>query len=222
MGSLGSTTSVRARQMRRVLARWQRSGLTLREFGERHGIPLSTLTWWRRVFRRAGEDAVNGALAETPVVFTEVPTPAGIPRPPAVLEPAGIWCGCRREPIATCCSGCSRPADGMLTLPASVRVFVARGASDLRRSFRSTARTSARGLAPGPVVRPGVRVLQPPTQSREVAGVGARRVLAAVPAAGGRELRGAGARRDQRPGAVPVAGRDRGGARAATLPSLTH
>jgi len=32
MGSMGSTTSVRARQMRRVLARWQRSGLTLREF----------------------------------------------------------------------------------------------------------------------------------------------------------------------------------------------
>jgi len=28
MGRLGSTTSVRARQMRRVLARWQRSGLT--------------------------------------------------------------------------------------------------------------------------------------------------------------------------------------------------
>jgi hypothetical protein len=86
MGSLGSTTSVRARQMRRVLARWQRSGLTLREFGERYGIPLSTLTWWRRVFRRAGEDEVNGALAETPVVFTEVPAPADVPRTPAVLE----------------------------------------------------------------------------------------------------------------------------------------
>jgi hypothetical protein len=86
MGSLGSTTSVRARQMRQVLARWQRSGLTLREFGERHGIPLSTLTWWRRVFRRAGEDEVNGALAETPVVFTEVPAPADIRRTPAVLE----------------------------------------------------------------------------------------------------------------------------------------
>jgi hypothetical protein len=53
MRSLGSTISVRARQMRRVLAGWQRSGLTLREFGEKRGIPLSTLTWWRRVFRRA-------------------------------------------------------------------------------------------------------------------------------------------------------------------------
>ncbi len=86
MGSLGSTTSVRARQMRRVLARWQRSGLTLRECGQQRGIPLSTLTWWRRVFRRAGEEEVNGALAETPVVFTEVPSPANVPRTPAVLE----------------------------------------------------------------------------------------------------------------------------------------
>ena len=37
MGRMGSTTSVRARQMRRVLARWQRSGLTLREFGQQRG-----------------------------------------------------------------------------------------------------------------------------------------------------------------------------------------
>ena len=85
MGSLGSTTSVRARQMRRVLARWQRSGLTLREFAEKRGIPLSTLTWWR-VFRRAGEDEVNGAAAENGVVFTEVPPPAKVPGTPAVLE----------------------------------------------------------------------------------------------------------------------------------------
>ena len=45
MGSMGSTTSMRASEMRRVLARWQRSGLTLREFGEKRGITLSTLTW---------------------------------------------------------------------------------------------------------------------------------------------------------------------------------
>ena len=55
MGRSGSTTSPRAREMRRVLVRWRRSGLTLREFGQQRGIPLSTLTWWRQVFRRAGE-----------------------------------------------------------------------------------------------------------------------------------------------------------------------
>jgi hypothetical protein len=86
MGSLGSTTSERARQMRRVLARWQRSGLTLREFGQQRGIPLSTLAWWRRVFRHAGDEEGNGAAAENAVVFTEVPPPANVPRTPAVLE----------------------------------------------------------------------------------------------------------------------------------------
>ena len=38
MGRLGSTTSVRAQQMRRVLAGWQGSGLTLREFGRDRGL----------------------------------------------------------------------------------------------------------------------------------------------------------------------------------------
>lgn len=89
MGRLVSTTTARARQMRRVLARWQHSGLTLREFGQQRGIPLSTLTWWRQVFRRAGEP-VNTASKSVPasdaVVFTEVPRPATVPTTPAVLE----------------------------------------------------------------------------------------------------------------------------------------
>jgi transposase len=86
MGRMGSTTSVRARQMRRVLAGWQRSGLTLREFGAKRGISPSTLSWWRRVFRDAGDEDGNGALAENPVVFTEVRPPANVPGTPAVLE----------------------------------------------------------------------------------------------------------------------------------------
>ncbi len=79
MGSMGSTSSARAREMRRVLALWQRSGLRLREFGEQRGIPLSTLRWWRRVFRAAG-------AAAPAVAFTEVPAPVSVPQPPAVLE----------------------------------------------------------------------------------------------------------------------------------------
>ena len=86
MKSFGSTTSVRARQMRQVLARWQRSGLTLQEFGEKHGIPLSTLSWWRRVFRHAGDEEGNGAAEDNSVMFTEVPQPANVPGTPAVLE----------------------------------------------------------------------------------------------------------------------------------------
>jgi len=75
--------------MRRVLARWHGSGLTLREFGQQRGIPLSTLTWWRQVFRRAGEPvnpAAKSAPASDAVVFTEVPRPATVPTTPPVLE----------------------------------------------------------------------------------------------------------------------------------------
>ena len=39
--------------MRRVLAQWERSGLTLTGFARRHGMAASTLPWWRRVFRDA-------------------------------------------------------------------------------------------------------------------------------------------------------------------------
>ena len=89
MGRMGSTTSPRARQMRRVLARWQRSGLTLREFGQQRRIPVSTLTWWRQVFRRAGETVNAGtknAPASDAVVFTEVPPRAIVPTPSPVME----------------------------------------------------------------------------------------------------------------------------------------
>jgi hypothetical protein len=86
MGRMGSTTSVRAREMRRVLAHWQHSGLTLREFGEKRGIPPSTLSWWRRVFRHAGDEDGNGVAAENAVVFTEVPLPTNVARTSAVLE----------------------------------------------------------------------------------------------------------------------------------------
>ena len=89
MGRLGSTTSARARQMRRVLARWQCSGLSLREFGQQHGIPLSTLMWWRQVFRRAGEPVTTtsrSAPSNDAVVFTEVARLTGRPMTPPVLE----------------------------------------------------------------------------------------------------------------------------------------
>jgi len=138
MGRMGSTTSVRAGQMRRELADWQRSGSTLREFGEQRGIPPSTLTSWRRVFRSAGEEEVNGGAAEKAVGFTEVPPAAKLARNPAVLEIVVDSRHLVRVPAgfdSDTTAGSPGPADDILTLPASVRVFVARGATDLRRSF---------------------------------------------------------------------------------------
>jgi len=75
--------------MRRELARWQRSGLKLREYGQQHGIPLSTLAWWRQVFRRAGAqvNAASKSVAATDAVtFIEVPKPATVPTTPFVVE----------------------------------------------------------------------------------------------------------------------------------------
>ena len=89
MVRMGSTTSMRARQMRRELARWQSSGLKLREYGQQHGIPVSTLMWWRQVFRRAGEQgsaASKRSRASDVVVFTEVPQPANVARTATVVE----------------------------------------------------------------------------------------------------------------------------------------
>jgi hypothetical protein len=51
---LGSTASARAREMRGLLEEWERSGLTLTEFGRKRGVRPSTLSWWRYVFRHAG------------------------------------------------------------------------------------------------------------------------------------------------------------------------
>ena len=89
MGRMGSTTTPRARQMRRVLAGWQGSGLTLREFGRRRGIPVSTLSWWRKVLRNAGETVKAGSNSEpagAAVVFTEVPPRARVAMPGSVME----------------------------------------------------------------------------------------------------------------------------------------
>jgi hypothetical protein len=60
--------------------------LTLREFGAKRGIPVSTLSWWRQVFRRAGDEERNGAPAENAAVFSEVPPPENVPGTAEVLE----------------------------------------------------------------------------------------------------------------------------------------
>ena len=59
MARLGSTTTKRAREMRGVLARWRRSGLTQRVFAAREGIAVSTITWWAYVFRHAARPAMS-------------------------------------------------------------------------------------------------------------------------------------------------------------------
>src|SRR5260370_206667 len=50
------------------------------------GLQCVGLTWWRQIFRRAGEEVGNGAAAENAVVFSEVPKPASVPTTPFVVE----------------------------------------------------------------------------------------------------------------------------------------
>ena len=98
-GRLGSTTSARAQQMRGVLQQWERSGLTLQEFGEQRGIARTTLVWWRHVFRHAGRKRRHAhgrqprppasacAPAGAPPVFRELQRTGPAPLPaPALLE----------------------------------------------------------------------------------------------------------------------------------------
>jgi len=130
-----STGTARARAMRRVLARWERSGLTLRAFGQREGIAPGTLGWWRHVLRRqgaapqppssrrAGRRGAAAALApgETalPVeCFVEVRGVPGVAGAPAggieillrgghvVRVPVGIARGALREVVAALEDGC--------------------------------------------------------------------------------------------------------------------
>jgi transposase-like protein len=66
-----ATLTPRGRQMQTVLARWERSGLTLAEFARREGMPASTLAWWRYQLRqRTGTGRADAPVAAT--AFTEV------------------------------------------------------------------------------------------------------------------------------------------------------
>lgn len=95
MARLGSTKTARARQMRGVLARWARSGLTQREFAKREGIAASTMAWWGHVFRQAGKRTHNASQrprrrlrrrSVTPPAFIEVPMGSATRGPVAPLE----------------------------------------------------------------------------------------------------------------------------------------
>jgi transposase len=51
-------------EWQRLVAGWERSGLTQQEYCARHGISVGSLQRWRRIF---AEDAVPGSRASSPV-----------------------------------------------------------------------------------------------------------------------------------------------------------
>lgn len=67
MARLGSTKTVRAQEMRRVLGEWERSGLTLEEFGRQRGVKVTTLSWWRYVFRHSAKARAQRRRSSAPL-----------------------------------------------------------------------------------------------------------------------------------------------------------
>ena len=59
--------TARGRAMQRLLARWERSGLTLAEFGRRVGMPAGTLGWWRHALQAGERTPGDGRFLELPV-----------------------------------------------------------------------------------------------------------------------------------------------------------
>ncbi|HSP97365.1 MAG TPA: hypothetical protein VL049_09010 [Candidatus Dormibacteraeota bacterium] len=69
------TPTRRAQEMQRLVARWERSGLTQAAFARQCGMSVHTFTWWRHRLRAA-------APAPRTAAFTEVVLTAP---PPAVV-----------------------------------------------------------------------------------------------------------------------------------------
>jgi putative transposase len=99
-------------QIRRSVAQWrtlvsafERSGETRRAFCARHGVPISTLDWWRKRLRGVGEQRLPhrpGASLFVELTQSEVPpTPPVTPNWDVELElGAGVVLRLRRN--ATC------------------------------------------------------------------------------------------------------------------------
>lgn len=119
-------------RMRRLVARWQASGQSAARFAERHGLTPWTFWYWRR------------KLADTDAA---APTPAAPSLVPGRRRAARrCRCGDRARDGRPGARARGRDgrcrADGdrgaarrMLTLSPAVRIYLATGATDLRRSI---------------------------------------------------------------------------------------
>ena len=60
-----------AAEMRRLLRRKQREGLTYGQLSERSGVPSSTLQWWKRRLAQSGDSVAVAEEKEPSVRFVE-------------------------------------------------------------------------------------------------------------------------------------------------------
>ncbi len=71
--------TARGRAMQRLLARWERSGLTLAEFARRAGMPAGTLGWWRHTLRGGERTPGGGRFLELPMRSALAEAPSSAP-----------------------------------------------------------------------------------------------------------------------------------------------
>lgn len=84
---------ITARQWAARITRWQRSGLTSKEFGRREGFKGDQLSWWkwhlskraktRTLMQRCRRTAMAKPTAPQPVAFVEARLAAPVPASPA-------------------------------------------------------------------------------------------------------------------------------------------
>ena len=75
------------KEMFPLVADWLASGLTQKEFGQRHGFPLHIMPYWVARYRK-----VHGSTQPTPTTatgFIQLPTPQASITPMEVVLPSG-------------------------------------------------------------------------------------------------------------------------------------
>lgn len=102
MAAMRSGTRPRGQEMRALLRRWKRSGLSLPEFAEKNRLSAKTLAWWRWKLGRDARDGQQVELVEvkresTASACTAVPEPFEVVlgngilvRVPSVFEEASL------------------------------------------------------------------------------------------------------------------------------------
>jgi transposase-like protein len=79
------TLTARAREMQRLIERWERSGLRAAEFARRRGLSPGTFSWWRHRLGSARRDPggqrrrKTAAESEQQAVFTELVLDRSVP-----------------------------------------------------------------------------------------------------------------------------------------------
>lgn len=69
---------------RQLIERWQRSGLSVRAFCERHRLAIPSFYAWRRTLQQG--DRQGSGSAPTPVTFVPIPLPTQPPADDALIE----------------------------------------------------------------------------------------------------------------------------------------